>query len=145
MIVLDSDAISFLERQRSDSIASRQLRNRLAKLSAEHQIVTTVITYEEQTRGWMKEFTKSLTPSALINAYADLLAHLNIYKEMIVIPYTTEAEAKFEELRKQRIRIGTRDIRIAAITLTNEAILVTRNVQDFRLVPQLQIEDWTKP
>jgi len=42
-----------------------------------------------------------------------------------------------------RLRIGTMDLRIAAITLAYGATLVTRNVQDFQRIPGLVIEDWT--
>jgi tRNA(fMet)-specific endonuclease VapC len=36
------------------------------------------------------------------------------------------------------------DLKIAAITLTNEkAILLTRNESDFRQISELQIEDWS--
>jgi tRNA(fMet)-specific endonuclease VapC len=142
MIVLDTDAITFLEKRKRNT--SQQLRDRLAALSAEHDIVTTIITYEEQTRGWMSEFTKALNPQGLVNAYNDLLEHLNAYKDTDVIPYTLAAESKYQELRKQKIRIGTRDLRIAAITLTHNATLLTRNLHDFSKIPNLHVEDWTK-
>jgi len=142
MIVLDTDAISFLVRQKSD--ISRQLRNRLAELSCEHEIFTTVVTYEEQTRGWMSEFTKALDPQGIIDADNDLLEHLNAYKDLDIVPYTPAADAKFHALRKQKIRIGTRDLRIAAIALSHDATLLTRNLQDFDKVPGLRVEDWTK-
>ncbi|MEH1826617.1 MAG: type II toxin-antitoxin system VapC family toxin [Nostoc sp.] len=44
---------------------------------------------------------------------------------------------------RQRIRIGTQDLRIAAITLSVNSILVTRNHKDFEKVPNLRLEDWT--
>jgi tRNA(fMet)-specific endonuclease VapC len=46
-------------------------------------------------------------------------------------------------LRQQQIRIGTQDLRIAAISLANQTTLVTRNQQDFSKVPGLLLEDWT--
>jgi tRNA(fMet)-specific endonuclease VapC len=46
-------------------------------------------------------------------------------------------------LLRQRVRIGTQDLRIAAITIVNHGILVTRNQRDFSCVPGLQFEDWT--
>lgn len=43
-------------------------------------------------------------------------------------------------LAKKRLE---KDIRIAAIVLANNGIMVTRNHKDFSLIPNLQIEDWT--
>ncbi|MBU7582734.1 MAG: hypothetical protein KAF91_07460 [Nostoc sp. TH1S01] len=43
----------------------------------------------------------------------------------------------------QKINIGTQDLRIAAIALANNAIVVTRNHKDFSKIPDLSLEDWT--
>jgi len=42
------------------------------------------------------------------------------------------------------VRIATLDLRIAAITIANNAVLLTRNTSDFSRVPGLTFEDWTK-
>jgi tRNA(fMet)-specific endonuclease VapC len=143
MIILDTDAVTFLEHR--DSSVSRQLRDRLTMLSAEHEVVATVITYEEQTRGWLSVFSKAGHPEALVTAYDSLLEHLRVYREIDVIPYSLAADATFRELRQQKIRIGTRDLRIAALALTHQATLLSRNLQDFGKIPGLRVEDWTKP
>jgi tRNA(fMet)-specific endonuclease VapC len=44
---------------------------------------------------------------------------------------------------KQRIRVGSHDLQIAAITLSVDGVLVTRNRRDFRKVAGLQIIDWS--
>ena len=42
-----------------------------------------------------------------------------------------------------KIRVGTMDLKIAAIALANDSTLLTRNIQDFSKVPDLKIEDWS--
>jgi tRNA(fMet)-specific endonuclease VapC len=60
-----------------------------------------------------------------------------------VLDFTQMAFEQFSALRQQCIRIGSQDLRIAAITLANTAILVTRNTRDFAQVPGLVIQDWS--
>jgi tRNA(fMet)-specific endonuclease VapC len=140
MIILDTDAITFLERR--GSLFSKQLRDRLTALSAEHDIVTTIITYEEQTRGWFKKLANARTPDAEIESYGSLLEHLNMVREINVVAYTKDADTQFRRLRSLKIRVGTMDLRIAAIALSHDAILLTRNLRDFQRVPNLRVEDW---
>ena len=49
----------------------------------------------------------------------------------------------YQKLRQQKINSGSQDLRIAAIALVNQAIVVTQNYKDFIKVPNLSIEDWT--
>ena len=53
-------------------------------------------------------------------------------------------QQQYQKLRLQKIRIGTLDLRITAITLCHEATLLTRNRRDFEQVTDLQIEDWSR-
>lgn len=53
--------------------------------------------------------------------------------------------ARLERIsRRQQVRIGTRDLRIAALALSKNATLVTRNTRDFAKVPGLHIVDWSR-
>jgi len=56
-----------------------------------------------------------------------------------------QAQTMFPRLRAQRIRLGTLAFQMAAIALSREATLVTRNRQDFAGIPALTIEDWSVP
>jgi tRNA(fMet)-specific endonuclease VapC len=35
------------------------------------------------------------------------------------------------------------DLRIGAIALANDALLISRNLRDFMRIPNLHVEDWT--
>jgi hypothetical protein len=48
---------------------------------------------------------------------------------------------EFNRLRKERVRIGTVDLKIASIVLVNDATLVSSNLRDFSKVPGLRVED----
>jgi tRNA(fMet)-specific endonuclease VapC len=48
------------------------------------------------------------------------------------------------QFRARRIRIGTQDLKIAAIALANDALLLSANLRDFEQVPILRVEDWLR-
>ena len=50
----------------------------------------------------------------------------------------------FERLRQQRVRIGTMDLKIAAIALGYNALVLSDNLRDFQQVPGLHAEDWRR-
>lgn len=64
---------------------------------------------------------------------------------MHLLPFGDKSLVEYEALKRQRIRIGTSDLRIAAIALVHGATVLTRNLRDFRQVPGLVAEDWTLP
>jgi tRNA(fMet)-specific endonuclease VapC len=53
------------------------------------------------------------------------------------------AQNIFSQLRANKLRISTQDLRIAAIALSQDAVLVTRNQRDFAKIPTLKMEDWS--
>ena len=68
---------------------------------------------------------------------------LEYFASFTIIDYTAHMDALVIDLRKQGLRIGTQDLRIAALALVQGATIVTRNTRDFIQVPGLMIEDWT--
>jgi tRNA(fMet)-specific endonuclease VapC len=140
MVVLDTDHLSVLERR--DQSGSMALRVRLAPLPSA-EVVTTVISYEEQMRGWMAYLAQARSVAQQVAAYRRLLQHLDNYRQIPVLPFDEAAAAVFQRLRRVRLRLGTMDMQIAAIALSREALLLSRNLTDFRQVPDLQVEDWT--
>lgn len=49
---------------------------------------------------------------------------------------------KFAEAKLAKVRVGTMDLKIACIAIANNATLLTRNINDFKIVPGLTIADW---
>jgi tRNA(fMet)-specific endonuclease VapC len=140
MYVLDTDLLTLLENPLG--VAARRLRARLDAV-IEEPVVTTVISYEEQTRGWFAFLAKARTVGGEVDAYYRLLRHLENYRSMDVIAFDDRAAVEYQRLRSLRIRLGTMDLKIGAVCLANRATVLTRNVTDFRKVPGLTVEDWT--
>lgn len=139
--VLDTDILSLLAHQ--DSPEAPRIRRRIAELPSEHAVVTTVINYEEQMRGWMASLSQVRSPAAEVRIYARLLQHLATFRRMTVLEYNDSAASIAEQLRRKRLRIGAMDVKIASIVLAHDALLVTRNTADFRRIEGLRIEDWS--
>lgn len=141
MYILDTDLISLLESV-STSPEAQRLRFRLARLKPEDHI-TTIITFEEQVRGWTAYLAQKRTMAQQVGAYRRLKGVLDRYLKLTVLEFDEAAAEEFERLQKQRIRIGTMDLKIAAIALSRNATLLTRNTKDFSRIPDLHIEDWS--
>ena len=62
-----------------------------------------------------------------------------------MLDFDEAAQSHFERLKNLKIRVGTQDLRIAAIALANQCVLVTRNLQDFIAIPGLTLADWSRP
>ncbi len=142
MYVLDTDHMSLLDRGTTRS--ALQLRERLAPLDSS-QVATTIVTYEEQTRGWLSYAARSKAISSVIESYSKLSGHLENYREIRALEFEQSAAVQFQRLQKLRLKMGTMDLRIAAIVLANDAVLLSRNSVDFMKVPGLRFEDWSTP
>ncbi len=141
MIILDTDCMSLLQREKI--LDSSRLRQNLDKFLSDH-IFTTIISFEEQMRGWLSFVAKSKTIDEQVFAYDRLHRFLGNYRTAKVLDFDEKAAQEFENLKSQKIRIGTMDLKIASIAIANNAILVSRNLRDFELVPNLTVKDWTK-
>ena len=59
-----------------------------------------------------------------------------------ILPFDEAAAPQFDDLRWQKLRIGSTDLRIAATALVNHAILLSASRSDFETVPGLRVENW---
>jgi tRNA(fMet)-specific endonuclease VapC len=141
MVVLDTAHLSILEWP--DTPKARRLRERLRAINGE-SAVATIVSFEEQMRGWMAILAGAKTLARQIIAYQRLQRQLRNYCDIDLRAFDEQAATEFQRLRKLGLRLGTMDLKIAAIALANDATLLSRNVRDFSQIPGLKLGDWTE-
>jgi tRNA(fMet)-specific endonuclease VapC len=137
MLVLDTDHLVELD---VGSAQGASLKSRLE--DAGEEVAATIISAEEQLRGWLAQIHRQRDPHEQIEPYRRLMRRMDFFAQWNVLPWDTPSADKLIELRRQRIRIGTMDLKIASIVLVHGATLLSRNLRDFRQVPALRVEDW---
>lgn len=101
------------------------------------------INIEESRRGRLAPLARTLTGNQHVPAYARLVASADLFCLFPVVPFDNSSESQFPQLRAARLRVGTLDLKIAAIALSNQLTLLTRNRSDFGRVPGLAMADWS--
>ena len=137
MYILDTDHISIM--QREIGADAERLRIRLSGVER----ITTIITYEEQMRGWLAWIAQAKSLIQQIERYAMLRRMVVSYSKLSLFDFDRPAADEFLRLQKLSLRIGTMDLKIAAIALAHDATLLSRNIKDFSKVPNLKVEDWS--
>lgn len=139
MYVLDTDHLSVLER---GGVQAQRLVQKLSNVNP-NQVATSIISYEEQTKGWLSAINKARTIDKQVMFYKELKRQLTNYCKIPVLDFDEQAAQEFQRLKKLYPRLGTMDLKIASVALANRAILLTRNSKDFGDIAGLTIEDWT--
>lgn len=139
MTAFDSDVFTLITQ------GHEPYRVRLSQIAVGEQAIPLVV-LEESIRGRLNSIRKAETAKQqqkIVSAYDrffEVIADSHRYR---VLPYTIAAHALFTAWRTAKIRIGTQDLRIAAICVVHGAKLITRNRRDYELVPGLSLEIWT--
>ncbi len=136
MYILDTDHVSLFQRSHLAVVAN------ILKMPAD-KLATTIITVEEQLRGRLSMIRKAGNNEGIVLAYTNLSSTITYFQSVTVINFDDKSQDIFKKLRRKKIRIGTQDLRIAAIALAHTATILTRNRKDFSLVPSLKIENWS--
>jgi tRNA(fMet)-specific endonuclease VapC len=134
MLVLDTNHLTELER--STSPIAMRLLERLD--AAGEETATTVVTVEEQLAGRIAQIRGKRDLLKQTIGYQRLQRHVDFFAAWLVLPFDDEAARLATDFRKQGVRIGTMDLKIAAITLVHGGMLLTRNAVDFGKVPGLR-------
>jgi tRNA(fMet)-specific endonuclease VapC len=137
LLVLDTDHVSALG---FPSAASLGLLERIR--ASDEDAATTIVTVEEQLRGWLAEIHRLADPHRQVPAYGRQQRRIDFFASWTVLPWDNDAADLFVRFRKQGVRIGSMDLKIACIALAHDATLLSRNTADFAQVPDLRIENW---
>jgi tRNA(fMet)-specific endonuclease VapC len=140
MILIDTDHATFLKYP--DSERGRRLIDRLNAVPSSEVVGVAIITVEERMRGWLAVIAKERSALRQVAGYRELARLFEFYHEFEIVPFEEDAARKFEDLRSQKLRLGTRDLKIAATALVNDALLLSANRRDFDRVPGLRVENW---
>jgi tRNA(fMet)-specific endonuclease VapC len=137
LYVLDTESVQLYQ----DGLP--QMVRRVRAVAPSERAIS-IVTVEEQLSGWYAQLRQAKDSDRLAWAYRRLAATIRFLAQIEILDFDRPAIDRYEELRKRKLKIGKMDLRIAATVLERGAILVTRNLRDFRQVPGLQIEDWSK-
>ncbi|MGK7945090.1 MAG: type II toxin-antitoxin system VapC family toxin, partial [Microcystaceae cyanobacterium] len=112
-----------------------------------YHISATIITVQELFNGWIGKINDPSAINNLPKLYSKLSITVKYLQTVEILDFTPEADHILKQLlkenpplRKKRLQ---KDMRIAAIALSLDAIVVTRNQKYFSLVPGLSTVDWT--
>lgn len=135
-VLLDTDHVSLHER------GHFPVRARLASFSSE-EVAVSIVTVEEMLRGRLAILARRSEGEARVHAYTKLLETVQFLSSVPVVPFDMACEQQLQALRAMRLRVGSRDLRIAATALVHSVVVITRNRRDFEQVPGLRLDDWS--
>ena len=138
MYVLDTDHLSEII---SESGTGKLLAERLERLDAD--VATSIVAFEELLRGWLAKIHHHPKPRNQVSAYRRLDRLLGSFASWDVLSWDDECVEVLERLIKQRVNVKPMDLKIAAIVLSRNALLLSKNLTAFGQVAGLQVEDWT--
>ena len=139
MFVFDTDHLAIIQRQTEPEFS--RIANRMGDFSRDAFHVA-IVSFHEQVLGWTTYLSRAKSSDSVVKAYTRLRGILADFAALQVLDFDASAAEKFEELRRNGIRVGTMDLRIASIALRQNGTVLTRNHVDFGKVPGLTVEDW---
>ena len=141
MTVLDTDHVTVVKY--SDSAQYQRLTARITAATQAGEVFgTTIISVEEQTRGWLAYIRAQRDLRRQVRGYTELAQLFAFFQRWRVLAFDAAAADRADYLQQIRLRVGTQDLKIAAIALTQNALLLSANLRDFSRVPGLWVENW---
>jgi len=134
--VLDTDTLSLL--QRGNAVVGA----RFSRYDAD-EVATTIVSVEEQLSGWYTLLRRAKTAADLVPVYQRMSDTLRFLSALPILTFTETAARIYDQLRRAWPRRGRMDLRIAAIVMAFDAVLVTCNLGDFDAIDGLTVVDWS--
>ncbi|RAM52672.1 MAG: type II toxin-antitoxin system VapC family toxin [Hapalosiphonaceae cyanobacterium JJU2] len=140
LYILDTDHVSLL------------LQGNQAVISKVAQVyphlAITIVTVQEIFNGWVVKINDRAESANLVNLYTKLWTTQEYFKGVKILNFDTTAHTCYQDLLRENQQLNKKrlqkDLRIAAIALSTNAVMVTRNQKDFSQIPDLILEDWTQ-
>ncbi len=134
--ILDTDILTLL--QGSHPVVCQRVASHPPE-----DVMITVISIEEQLSGWYTQLRRAKKRDMLAWVYQRLTDNVQFVAHLPIFSFTEQAIKRYEQLKPLKLNIRKKDLCIAAITLENNGTLVTRNMRDFRRIPNLRVENWS--
>jgi tRNA(fMet)-specific endonuclease VapC len=139
MFILDTDHASLWLRGHAAVIAK--------VTQSRPKVALTIVTVQEIFNGWVGRLNNLAERADFAAEYENLWEAVEFVRGFPVLKFDTNADDCYvrllqanPNLRKKRLR---QDMRIAAIALSCNATVLTRNRRDFEPVPGLKVDDWS--
>jgi tRNA(fMet)-specific endonuclease VapC len=134
--IFDTDHLTLYQRGHS------AVRRRYS-LHSPTDVGISAVTVEEALRGRLSYLARPLRGPSHVQAYAGLVATVLLLQQFPVVPFDQASETQFQQLQAMGLRVGTQDLKIAAVVLANKATLLTCNRRDFARIPGISLDDWS--
>ncbi len=135
--ILDTSITTLLEHGHQPTTANHQAH-------AADTILVSANTVEETIGGWIALLRRVRTNAQRATASESLASSAQFLFQFQILPMTESMYNRYDSLVKQKLNIGSMDLKIASSALELGAKVVTQNVRDFRRVPGLMWGDWTQ-
>jgi tRNA(fMet)-specific endonuclease VapC len=128
VILLDTDHLTLLKYPQSSRCAA--LTSRM-ETSPDRDIATTIISVEEQWRGWFAVIARYREVERQVTAYRELMTLLEFLSRWTIVPFDERAAGEFGRLRQEGVRLRAMDLKIASIALAQGEMVLSANLSDF--------------
>lgn len=137
MILFDTDTVTHF------SYGNENIRRKI-EATDDKLLAVAIITHHEILRGRADSMLKAADEEELRKAGERFRQAEAMLSDFLVVHLNAEAIRHFARLRKQKNlkKMGRADMLIACIAPANNALLVTRNIKDYKGVVGLRLENW---